>query len=377
MEIETVTYAPDSGMLRVKCSGRFGQGSEGRPSGELLARTVERWIADHADQRVQVVQVDYTEVDYSWGDWPVSSLVPFVRHGVARCHLIAGPSNYDSLKGLLEACHVPWFMLSHADDIEGKSVWTPSLLEEQPTARRDQTTLHVDQLDILDEAISDVGYWRRWLAELPEWVQLEFGGVQLAAVGTDIDLPRPIQTLVLRFFRPSCVAFMLNRNEWDPVLIGRRELESDVPGGRDPLGRGPSPPTDLPTDWPLLLRQEEIGPLQIRPEMFTFRDVDIAAAIMAEGHAVHSLVGAMPAVDTWSSSPAHIAFWAGAAGVVIAAEAMETLAESDPMSIGDVDQMRHAWFDYWKQYWKRRGHKEALPIDWTCEATIPTWNALD
>jgi hypothetical protein len=106
--------------------------------------------------------------------------------------------------------------------------------------------------------------------------------------------------------------------------------------------------------------------------MFTFQDVPVATAIMAEATAVHALIGAWPTPERWANKPARIAFWAGAAGALIAAEEMEILVNTAPASLDEVERMHRAWFDYWKQYWKRRGRTDALPTDWTCEVTIPT-----
>lgn len=34
-------------------------------------------------------------------------------------------------------------------------------------------------LSILESAITDVGYWRWWTSDLPNSIQLEFGGAQI------------------------------------------------------------------------------------------------------------------------------------------------------------------------------------------------------
>ena len=51
MEIDEAIYSPESGTLRVKCSGEFGLGADGNPSGELLTRTIRRWVSDHKEER--------------------------------------------------------------------------------------------------------------------------------------------------------------------------------------------------------------------------------------------------------------------------------------------------------------------------------------
>jgi hypothetical protein len=303
VDIDALSYSPETGILTVKCRGRFGVGSEGNPSSELLTRTIEDWILNHGNARVTEIEVDYADVNYSWGDGPVSSMVPFLRQGVARFHLIASPSNHDALKGLLKACNLPWFVLSRTGNMEvtWASASPPSMHFTVPPG--DQTELHPDHLDILADAISDVGYWRRWVADLPERVELEFGGVQLAATEIGIGLPRPITALSLRFLGPSSVAFIANPSEWERITIIRGDFEPDSPESSE-SPRGPSPQIEVTTDWPLLLQQRKIGPLAIQ-DMFTLHDVEIAAAIIAEAHDVQDLVGTLPAAEAHGRTHQH------------------------------------------------------------------------
>jgi hypothetical protein len=384
MEIVTIAYGPESGILMLKCRGLFGVGSKGQPSGELLARTIEHWIAEHAGKRLNEIEVDYSEVDYAWGDWPVSSMVLFLRHGVERFHLVAGPANYAALRSLVEGCNLPWFRLSCAGEVEVgrvnissrtvRSATTPAQQERWTN----QAKVDSDPLDVLENAISDVGYWRRWTAHPPDWVQLEFGGVQLAMTEIGPSLPRPVEALGLRFHRPLCVLFPVHQIEWEQIASGRGDIQPDLSAGCNAaLQRGPSPPEELAVDWPQRLQLERSGPLGISHDMFTFQDVQVATAIMAEATAVHALIGTWPTPETWANGPARLAFWAGAAGALIAAEEMEILVNTAPVFLDDVERMHRAWFDYWKHYWKRRGRTDALPTDWTCEVTIRTRDALE
>jgi len=124
LEIDTITYSAECGILSVKCSGKFGVGSGGNPSAELLMGTIKQWMSDHPEQSVTEIEIDYTRVDYAWGDGPVWSMVGLLDQGVDKFRLIGSSSNCDSLKGLLEGCRLPWFELLRIDEIEGKSVVT-------------------------------------------------------------------------------------------------------------------------------------------------------------------------------------------------------------------------------------------------------------
>jgi hypothetical protein len=144
MEIETQTYNRGSGLLALKCSGAFGVGTQGAPSAELLTRTIRNWLAAHPEEPVTEIEVDYTRVDYAAGDGPVSSMVAFLRDGVATFRLIGSASNWESLKSLLEACQLPMFELVRADVIEGKLVFTPVPLTLRPGASPKETRLRSD-----------------------------------------------------------------------------------------------------------------------------------------------------------------------------------------------------------------------------------------
>lgn len=78
MEVDDLNYR--DGVPYVKCSGEYGVGSDGNPSAELLENVIAQWITEH--HPVTQIDVDYSEVDYSWGDGPLSSAF---FSGARRC----------------------------------------------------------------------------------------------------------------------------------------------------------------------------------------------------------------------------------------------------------------------------------------------------
>jgi hypothetical protein len=215
MKIDTVTYSPGSGILTLKCSGSFGIGTEGNPSAELLTRTIQHWIADYPGNPVNEIEIDYTEVDYSWGDGPVSSMVALLGQGVRTFRVIASSSNCDSLKSLLESCNLPWFELLRVDETKDETVLTPVPLKLRIRIPFDETKLSAlardfaerlfeavpelkthalmvttsssEQCDLLIEAESPTGHARRQLAISVDAGDQEptvtFGGMHLPYVG--------------------------------------------------------------------------------------------------------------------------------------------------------------------------------------------------
>jgi hypothetical protein len=110
MTVDSVEYT-DS-VLRVKCSGSFGVGSKGNPSAKVLRETIESWMNAHTEERVEKIEIDYTDVEYSWGDGPVSSVLPLIKRGVNRIRLIASPQNRAALQSLVDSSGFPSGLIS-------------------------------------------------------------------------------------------------------------------------------------------------------------------------------------------------------------------------------------------------------------------------
>jgi hypothetical protein len=114
MQIDSLTFR-DS-ILSVKCSGVFGIGSEGNPSGRLLSKSIKEWMENHPEEKVEKIYLDFTGVDYICGDGPVSFLVIFVTQGMTRIHFIASPQNLKPLENLINGSQFPWFTVGEAED---------------------------------------------------------------------------------------------------------------------------------------------------------------------------------------------------------------------------------------------------------------------
>ena len=102
-------------VLSVKCSGRFGIGSEGNPSAELLKSSIQHWIDAHPGVLIEQLDIDYSKVEYSWGDGPLWSAYPLVRRGVKKIRLIASAQNQAALESLVTESRMPWFVVVPQD----------------------------------------------------------------------------------------------------------------------------------------------------------------------------------------------------------------------------------------------------------------------
>ena len=113
MQIDSLEF--HDSILSVKCSGVFGIGTDGNPSGRLLSKSIKAWMENHPESKVEQIYVDFTGVDYTWGNGPVSSLVIFVARGVTRVHYIASHQNRKPLENLIKLSRFPWLTVGEAE----------------------------------------------------------------------------------------------------------------------------------------------------------------------------------------------------------------------------------------------------------------------
>lgn len=113
MRVETIEAS--EGLLRVRCSGIVGVGTESVASVRPVTDAVADWITEHPGQAVQEIVMDFRDVDYRWGDAPVSGLMPLLLRGVRRVHYIASVRNASALESLLGAAKIPGFSVERVD----------------------------------------------------------------------------------------------------------------------------------------------------------------------------------------------------------------------------------------------------------------------
>ena len=112
MRIESIHGA--DGVLSVRCTGTVGIGSESTASLRPVSEALAGWIREHRDHHVREIVVDFTDVDYRWGDAPVACFMPFLGEGVQRILFLAGTGSAQALESLLVAANVPWFAVERA-----------------------------------------------------------------------------------------------------------------------------------------------------------------------------------------------------------------------------------------------------------------------
>ena len=56
---------------------------------------------------------------------------------------------------------------------------------------------------------------------------------------------------------------------------------------------------------------------------------------------------------------------------MVGGDQLEVLTHSGKLSEDDINEGAKRWGIYWRDYWDKRGTKEAYEKDYACEVTIP------
>jgi len=192
-----------------------------------------------------------------------------------------------------------------------------------------------EAFEILEDAITDCGYWRWWTANLPASFQVEFGGVQLFQPPSEASRS-PSGIYALRFMQPRKVEFL--------------DFAADIE-----------------EDWFSLLQADKITPPSLGRDQFILGDADRAEQLRQQ--AVHAH---LHFTSPDSGGQVHLAFRAGQSfGLFVAAESVRLLSHSGEIAFSSVARLHGDWWDYWRRYWKLRDTPDELPRDNTCEVCIP------
>jgi hypothetical protein len=113
--IRVVLTQPAEGVLRVRCAGTVGIGTESTASMRPVGQAITEWMHEHGGETVREIEVDFRDVDYRWGDAPIACFVPFLRNGVQQFRFLAGATSGQALESLFAGAKMPWFSVQRLD----------------------------------------------------------------------------------------------------------------------------------------------------------------------------------------------------------------------------------------------------------------------
>ncbi|MFZ4545354.1 MAG: hypothetical protein ACOYOA_14980 [Saprospiraceae bacterium] len=199
-------------------------------------------------------------------------------------------------------------------------------------------------LEILCDAISDVGYWSWWVTDLPTIIQIEFGGTQLYFPPSDNSKP-PNTQIAIQFKNPKSISF-----------LSRQELGS------------------VDENWYDDLHNDKIEAPTCSHGEFTFIDQLLMTTIINEAKTIKTIHGYSPTDNLFLNEKYKLVFWADDYGFAVASDAMKIFTKDEDIELDQIPSIHSQWWTYWRKYWDLKNTNNALPNDFACEVTIPLEN---
>jgi hypothetical protein len=191
--------------------------------------------------------------------------------------------------------------------------------------------------EILSKAISDVGYWQ-WWDEVEGDVMVEFGGVLLYDESKKGKKPRS-STLALCYYNNAFLIYLDN---------------------------------DTIPKWYDLLHEDAIDPPTLDPDGFIFDDKAYAIELLGRFKKRHGPFSSeAEARETIENAKNILAATCGDYGFIIGGDITTVYNRNGEYSDTDIKRLSKKWWEYWKDYWNKRGTKDAYDSDYACEVTIP------
>ena len=192
--------------------------------------------------------------------------------------------------------------------------------------------MNIDTLNILADAISDVGAWNWWYID-DKLVQMEFRDIMLydesKSCSTDV--------LAVRFKSHPFAAFLDNLHD-DTWYERFRDNDSII----------------YPFDTYYL----------------AFDDVNEAKKVMTDYRNIRPTKD-FEGPETLSCAKHLVSAGCGEVGFIAGGDEIEIVGEKGKYTEKEIEAACGKWWEYWRDYWRKRGTKAAYPKDYVCEASIP------
>ena len=189
-------------------------------------------------------------------------------------------------------------------------------------------------LNILADAISEVGSWHRWLIK-DDMVQVQFCDILLYDEAKK-ETPTT-DALAVRFCGHAFAVFLDNLDE---------------------------------ENWYKRLREDVSILYPVDSYDLAFDSIKEAASLLRDYKnkiPVKDFIGP----ETLSAAKHLLYARCGDVGFIIGGDEIVVLGRNGAYTEEEIETTSRKWWDYWRDYWKLRGTKDAYPNDYACEITIP------
>lgn len=197
--------------------------------------------------------------------------------------------------------------------------------------------LSEDTLNILSDAISDVGCWTWWLTNT-NLVQLEFAAVQLYD-----------DTKKEKEAHSSTIALCFSDNTFFTVLDDYTD--------------------DTNKDWYKKLQDDEIDFFEVDGYEFEFNNKEYVKQVMDEYKNKTVIKGDFD--ESIYSRNYFVAAKCGDVAFIAGGDDLDIVTHHGGLTEEQIKQANRKWWEYWKDYWRVRNTKEAYEKDFACEVCIP------
>ena len=196
--------------------------------------------------------------------------------------------------------------------------------------------MNKNTLNILADAISEVGAWYWWYIN-DDVVQMEFCDVMLYDESKPKKETHTTDLLAIRFYNNAFAVFLDNQ-------------------GND--------------NWHEHLRDDDSVLYPVDTYELVFDDIKEAELLLKDYRNRISVKG-FNGTATLSTTKHILCARCDDVGFIAGGDVIEIAGKKGKYTEEEIETAARKWWDYWKDYWKLRRTKDAYPKDYACEITIP------
>jgi hypothetical protein len=193
-----------------------------------------------------------------------------------------------------------------------------------------------DALNILADAISDVGSWWCWHVG-DDMLQLEFCDVQLYDETKAKEETHTTDVLAVRFYGHVFAVFLDDLND---------------------------------DNWHEHFRDDDSILYQVDTYDMVFDDKTAAESLLND-YRNHVPVKDFKGAEKLVSAKHILCARCGEVGFIVGGDEIEIAGKTGKYTEEEIEPLSRKWWEYWKDYWRLRGTRDALTKDYACEVTIP------
>ena len=193
-----------------------------------------------------------------------------------------------------------------------------------------------DTLNILADAISDAGSWWCWYVD-DDLLQLEFCDVQLYDETKAGKESHTTDVLAVRFYGHVFAVFLDNMND---------------------------------ENWHERFRDDDSILYPVDAYDMAFDDHKKAGSLLND-YRNRVLVTGFKGSETMAIAKHILCARCGKVGFIAGGDEIEIAGKKGKYSEEEIEPLSRKWWEYWEDYWRLRGTRDAFPKDYACEVTIP------